>query len=78
MTDTSYYNKACFSAFYLPQCHLFSNERREGFAEWIDMGKARPLFKGYEQPSTPVIWLNKRLTSEQSEFRFCPDWGNEP
>lgn len=59
-------------AFYLPQFHeveINSDAWGEGFTDWVNVRKARPLFAGHRQPVLPAESLGEYDLSEPEVLR---------
>lgn len=73
-------------AWHLPQFHEISENNEwwgEGFTEWVNVRKAKPLFKGHNQPRVPLddnyydlsekqgLMQQAHLAKEYGVYGFC-------
>jgi lipopolysaccharide biosynthesis protein len=74
---------ARFIAFYLPQYHPVKENNEwfgEGFTEWTNVAKAKPLFRGHYQPKIPTElgFYDLRMTEiREQQANLAKDAGIE-
>lgn len=68
-------------AYYLPQYHSIKENDEwwgKGFTEWTNVAKARPLFKGHEQPHIPAdlgFYNLLNIDDQKAQIRYAKDAG---
>lgn len=68
-------------AYYLPQYYPFEENNKwwgEGFTEWTNVGKAKPLYKNHDQPKVPADlgYYDLRLTEvKEKQIQLAKEAG---